>query len=115
MNTDFKILGLTVEGWQLVRTNNPRPIDERVIKGYWSQVYEQTIDDVVWSMGQFFFHDQELFRAWGVKKEEHCSFHTIQAESGVVHEGCPQYTLTTTQDGYVLVLEGNKTHHIHLF
>lgn len=115
MKVDSKTTGLTLDGWQHVLTKDPRPIDDKVIVGVKSLVYEQDIGGVIWSMGQFFFGEQELFRAWGVKTDEHCSFHTIVSEDNFVHSGCPQYTLEETKEGYVLCLKGLQEKRIPLF
>ncbi len=114
-STDYSSLGLLLSAWQYSHTRNPRPIDEVSVPNFWADFFTQTVDDEVWSMGRFYFRQTELYRAWGCKKDSHCSYHVLQCEPKIVRTGCPHVTLEKVALGYMLRLQGNTLHYVNLY
>lgn len=116
MNTsDTKSLGLSLNNWEYAYTRNPRPIDEVTVPNFWADFFTQTVDGEVWSMGRFYFHETELYRAWGRKEDLHCSYHMLLHEVEIVRTGCPCVALEKTDSGYTLHLQGNTLHYVNLY
>lgn len=82
--------------WKEVRTSNLRPVDGVVAEGFHSIVYECSFENVRYSLARFYLYDVELFRAWGVVTEEHCSFHryrNVDDSWGGTKKGCPSFSI----------------------
>lgn len=89
MKTDISKTGLDLSEWIETRKNNPRPMDGKVIEGFYSLSHKhRTIPELV--MARFFLGDRELHRAWGFKQDLHCSFHVLFVTDRVKScVGCP--------------------------
>ncbi len=54
--------------------------------------------------GNFFVDQTEIYRAWGIKSEPHCSYHSVTTEPNTVYEGCPQVKIETNPTGVQSIL-----------
>lgn len=54
------------------------------------------MDGVPCSLAQFFLDDAEIYRAWGLKADEHCSYHSVRLQGGSMSspiESCPKVSV----------------------
>lgn len=111
------MLGMNMEGWSEHKTRDPRPVNGYVIKGMASISYRQTQDGTMYSMGRFFLDEKEVYRAWGLFEEEHCSFNSVKLASRMSDpiEGCPDVSVTLKGDTQgILVLRALREEMKHM-
>lgn len=99
-------VGLDLPHWELMRRNDPRPIEGKIIVGFYSLSHQHTHNEKL-VMARFFLKEEELYRAWGWKDDPHCAYHYI-VEANEVRKGCPQIALTKTNNAdWVLKVGAN--------
>ena len=108
MNKDTAQLGGDLAAWHHVKTNDPRPLFGVTLTGFYSERYERDQNGEPLSLGCFFLHDTELYRAWGRVADEHCSFHSLRLPDGIMSEpiaGCPDVSLILNDAGAHIVIK----------
>jgi hypothetical protein len=101
---EFEKIGLNETGWYVVRIDDPRKINDLFIAGLKAVISEHDLAGEIWSRGQFFVDQTEIYRAWGVKHEPHCRYHSVLAEPDIIYEGCPNVKIETGSDDETSIL-----------
>jgi hypothetical protein len=93
--THLKKIGLTSTSWIFSREDRPRIFEGYHIKNFYARI-ENTGVKGVFSRGIFYLNDKELYRAWGIRKNLHCSYHAYKNGDSFtrIYEGCPSVLLS---------------------
>ncbi len=95
---------LDLSGWERYKVRNNREYRGVSIPNLRQEVYQKTIDNIIFSVGVFYYKNSLAYIAWGLKNEAHCSFHATVSPDGKTLEqrkGCPEVTPTTDKFGLV--------------
>lgn len=91
---------LDLSGWQHVKTREDYGYEGISIPGLQQKVYERTVNGVEISVGVFSYKNAPAYIAWGLKRDEHCSFHARLCSKSMVqkvHAGCPDVAPTRNE------------------
>ncbi len=113
-NNLLSSLGMQDAIWKLYRTDDPYLYEKRIEIPYMRRFCYETIHDGrTVTLGLYKYNGTEIFKAWGYKDEEHCSYHAIKikGEWSEVIEGCPQFKLVIKDEAVIgFTLTHTKVH-----
>lgn len=75
--------------------------------GFCSKSHARTIEGIEWSLARFYLNDEELFRAWGVKADLHCSAHLYCFDTQP-RIGCPTVAVEDDEGGVGFLVLGEN-------
>lgn len=93
-NNPLSSLGMQDAIWKLYRTDDPYLYEKRIEIPYMRRFCYETIHDGrTATLGLYKYNGTEIFKAWGYKDSEHCSYHAIKTNGtwSEVIEGCPDF------------------------
>jgi hypothetical protein len=107
MNIDLRSIfshTLNLEGWKPIVVREDYVYEGVAIPSLRQEVYHKVYRDEVVSVGIFSYNGGLSYMAWGLQKNEHCSYHALLTPEGKIEEikeGCPNVLPTVSPAGLV--------------
>lgn len=106
---------LDLSGWSKEKVRDNYVYTDVPIPGLRQEVYIKEQDGVIFSVGVFSYRNTLCYIAWGLKKDEHCSFHAPVSPDGKLIEtrvGCPDVVPLKDEYGSVVcfTLDGKESY-----